>query len=50
MLIFDSFVKKILSVDKIENEINVQYLASRIYFVQIILHNGISFTKKIIMK
>jgi hypothetical protein len=46
MVIFDAFGKNVLSLNKIENEINVQYLAAGIYFVHIILQNGVILTKK----
>ena len=46
MVIFDAFGKNVLNLNKIENEINVQYLIPGIYFVQIILQNGVILTKK----
>ncbi len=50
MVIFDAFGKNVLSLNKIENEINVQYLAPGIYFVHIILQNGVILTKEFLKK
>lgn len=46
LVIFDSFGKNVLSLNRIENEINVQNFAPGIYFVKILFYNGISLTKK----
>ncbi len=46
MVIFDAFGINVLSLNKIENEINVQYFAPGIYFVKILLQNGVNITKK----
>ena len=46
LTIFDSLGKNVLSLNSIENEINVQYLTPGIYFVKILFQNGVSLTKK----